>query len=89
MTAKAAPSFAQDIEPKFRPRDNSCMAARGVYLTDAAWMTDPAAAHGFADHGNARQVHARLASHSMPPGSPWPDDWLQLYQRWMDGGFAP
>jgi len=89
MTAEDAPSLARDIEPKFRNLDRNCMAGRGIFLADAAWMTDPAAAFDFADHGNARHVFARLSNHSMPPGAPWSADWLQLYQRWMDAGFAP
>jgi hypothetical protein len=85
----AAPGFAADILPKFRPGDISCMARRGVKLSDAAWMRDPAGGDGHADHAHARNVFDQLSQGLMPPDNPWPDGWVATYRNWMGGGFAP
>jgi hypothetical protein len=82
-------SYARDIQPKFRPSDISCMARRHVMLDQATWMCDPAASFGFDDHGNARKVFAMLSAQRMPPDGPWPQDWLDTYQNWIDTGFQP
>ena len=82
-----AVTFANDIRPKFRDQDISCMARRGVHLDDATWMCDPEANHGFDDHGNARRVHAALSAGRMPPDGAWSDAWLDVYADWMSGGF--
>jgi hypothetical protein len=81
--------YAQDIEPMFRPGDISCMTRRGVRIGDAQWMCDPAANHGFNDHGNARRVHAALSEGFMPPDGQWSQDWLAIYSNWMTDGFQP
>ena len=80
-------SYATDISPKFRANDIACMRGFGVPLADAGWMCSAAAAYGFPDHGNARHVFDYLKSRRMPPGAPWPDDWIAAYQEWMDAGF--
>jgi len=82
-------SYARDIKPKFRPSDVACMARRHIKLGDATWMCDPAAAFDFADHGNARHVYDYLSSQQMPPDAPWPQDWLDTYQNWINTGFQP
>jgi hypothetical protein len=82
-------TFGADIRPLFRGQDIACMGRAGVRLDDAAWMCDAAAGHGFADHGNARIVHARLAAGNMPPDGAWPADRLAAYQQWMSDGFQP
>jgi hypothetical protein len=80
-------SYARDIKPKIRPGDATCMARHHIKLTDATWMCDAAASFGFADHGNARKVFAELSAKKMPPDGPWPQDWLDTYQNWIDTGF--
>jgi hypothetical protein len=82
-------SYARDIQPKFRPSDISCMARKHIRLNDVTWMCDPAAAADFADHANARRVYAALSGKIMPPDGPWPQDWLETYQNWMNTGFQP
>jgi hypothetical protein len=52
-------------------------------------MCDPAAGAGFTDHANARRVYAALKGKTMPPDAPWPQDWLDVYQNWIDTGFQP
>jgi hypothetical protein len=91
-------SYAKAIKPLFRQVDIDHMRPYGVNLADYAWMS--AAAGGsigscdeFPDHANARSVYAFLTGDCtprMPLGGPyWHDDMLDLYQRWMDGGFQP
>ncbi len=82
-------SYARDIQPKFRPGDVACMARKRIKLGDATWMCDAAASFGFADHGNARIVFAKLSAKAMPPDGPWPQDWLDTYRNWIDTGFQP
>src|SRR5688500_4161706 len=80
-------TYVDTIRPKFRNVDIACMAPRGVKLSDATWMCDPAGNHGYPDHGNARRVYAELCRGAMPPGHKWSQDWLDEYQNWMTGGF--
>jgi hypothetical protein len=80
-------SYVNDIQPLFRPNDIACMAPMGVRLADPDWMCDASARFAFADHGNARQVHARLAAGDMPPGGAWPAAQVGAYKRWMMDGF--
>ena len=82
-------TYAHDIRPKFRDGDVRCMAGKGVLLADAQWMCDPGADGGYTDHGHARRVYAALSEGFMPPDGPWPQEWLDTYQRWIDDGFAP
>jgi hypothetical protein len=78
--APAAPGFAHDIRPLFRDRDVACMAPRGVKLADATWMCVAA---------NAQRVYGVLQAGAMPPDGRWPDDKLNLFKSWMDGGLQP
>jgi hypothetical protein len=80
-------TYSNDIRPKFRPGDVACMTPRGVKIGDANWMCDAAAGNGFDDHGNARRVYSAVSEGFMPPDEAWPQDWLQVYQTWMDEGF--
>ena len=82
-------SFGNDILPMFRPGDIACMTPKGVRLSDADWICDPAGNGDFADHANARRVFAALSSGFMPPGHRWLQDPLDLYARWMGDGFQP
>jgi hypothetical protein len=84
-----ADGYANDILPKFRPGDVSCMKRKNIRLDDAQWMCDPAASHGFDDHGNARVVYSALSEGFMPPDGAWQQDWLDTYQKWMSEGFQP
>jgi hypothetical protein len=88
-TISMSPSFATDILPLFRPGDITCMASKGVRLSDALWMCDPTASDGFGDHGNARRVYAALSAGFMPPGHKWSQDHLDTYSTWMTDGFQP
>ncbi|HEY4382010.1 MAG TPA: hypothetical protein VGN01_16805 [Acidobacteriaceae bacterium] len=70
-------SFAKDIRPLFREGDVDCMKSMGVELDNPTWMTVRA---------NAENVYGTVASGSMPPDDPWPDDRVGLFKRWMDEG---
>jgi hypothetical protein len=82
-------TYSNDILRLFTPSDIQCMAGRQPpqLLGDQNWMCNPAPANGFADHGNARHVHQRLADGTMPPGRPWSDANVQVYEDWMSQGF--
>jgi hypothetical protein len=84
-------SFTQDILPLFGSRDISCMARYGVPLNDYSYMSDATGNVAFADHANARDVHAHLAGTAtprMPAGGPyWSDARMQLFEQWMTDGF--
>ena len=39
-------------------------------------------------------IYARLSNGSMPPpppddNGPWPEEWIELFKRWMDEGCPP
>lgn len=82
--AAAAVSFSRDILPLFRPTDIEHMNAFGVLLHKYEWMSQPK---------NARNVYRHLtgqAQPQMPLGGPfWSDEQLDLFKRWMDGGYRP
>lgn len=84
-------SFAQDIAPLFTARDVTCMAHFDVHLRDPAYMCDANGNDRFPDHGNARDVFARLKGTATPRmpmgGSFWDDVQLQLFDQWMTDGF--
>ena len=84
-------SFIQDIAPLFNARDVTCMAHFGVHLKDPDYMRDAAGNDRFPDHGNARDVYARLTGNAtprMPMAGPfWDDAQLQLFNQWVIDGF--
>jgi hypothetical protein len=84
-------SFAEDIAPLFSAAESTCMTHFGVHLKDYEYMQDAAGNDQFPDHGNARDVYARLtgaATPRMPMGGPyWDDARLQLFNQWMTDGF--
>jgi hypothetical protein len=68
-----APSFETDIKPLFRERDRGAMR-RAFDL----WSYDDVVA-------NADSILAAVQSGSMPCDGPWPDEQVDLLQRWVDG----
>jgi hypothetical protein len=81
-------SFANDIEPLFRPIDIEHMKPSGVALDDYAYMSDPTD-----EHANAQSVHDRLTGEEkprMPPGGPfWTAEQIALFEKWMSDGYPP
>ena len=86
-------SFKSDILPLFRPVDISHMKGFNVLLDDYPYMSDPAAAGSFTDHGHARNVYCYLTGDCqprMPIGGPfWSAEQLRLFQQWMNDGYRP
>ena len=83
----AGVSFARDIRPLFRAMDIAHMKPSGHLLDDYAWMANAAN-----DHGNARAVYESVKGNppSMPPGGPyWSAEQLEMFARWMSGGYLP
>jgi hypothetical protein len=67
-------SFAEDIKPLFRERDRDSMK----WAFDL-WSHDDVAVNGGA-------ILGRLRDGSMPCDGAWPDEQVELFQRWVDSG---
>jgi len=67
-------SFAKDIKPLFRHKDKGAMS----------WAFD------LGDHAdvseNAELILERLQEGTMPCDSPWPEDRVALFERWVQAG---
>ena len=75
----AAPSFATDIKPLFRPRDVTVMEAV------AGWRLD-----NYEDvKANATKIRGRLQNGTMPCDGAWPQTDIDLFGKWIDGGMQP
>jgi hypothetical protein len=77
-------SFAADIVPLFTRSDIEHMNRFGVRLSHHNWMSNPA---------NADNVYRYLTGEKeprMPLGGPyWSDDQLNIFARWIEGGYQP
>ena len=69
-------SFAGDIKPLFREEDRKAMI-RFFDLWNYGEVTE---------HADA--IAGRLRDGSMPCDAPWPDDSLELFERWIASGKA-
>lgn len=82
MSTQQCTSFATDIRPKFTTEDIDHMNDLGIDLNDYATVRD-----------GADLILARLMDQDNPmppePRGPWPADWIQCFQQWMDGGKQP
>ena len=75
MAATEQPiSFAHDIKPLFREGDRESMK----WAFDLGSYDDVAA--------NAGAILGRLKDGSMPCDGAWPDEQVELFQRWVDAG---
>jgi hypothetical protein len=75
MTENAgAVSFERDIKPLFRERDRDSMK----WAFDL-WSHDEVTANGDA-------ILGRLRDGSMPCDGTWPEEQIELFQRWVDSG---
>lgn len=76
------PVFELHIRPLFRTTDRAHMRVQ-IDLSDYDRIVDNAAR--LLLHLKGERNHAL-----MPPlnsGGPWPDEWVRLFQRWMETGF--
>lgn len=86
-------SFATDIRPLFTDHDVSCMTPYGVMLAAFGYMSDAGGDGKFADHANARHVHAHIVGTEHPRmplhGPYWSEANVALFAKWMSDGFLP
>ena len=75
MAATEQPiSFAQDIKPLFREGDRESMK----WAFDLSSYEDVAA--------NSDAILGRLRDGTMPCDGAWPEEQVDLFQRWVDAG---
>ncbi len=72
-------SFARDIRPLFREEDIEAMQDFANF--DLSKYEDVRA--------EASNIYDRLSDGSMPCDEVWPDEQIDRFKQWMDGGFAP
>jgi hypothetical protein len=72
VNGPATPTFEDDIKPLFRERDRSSM----LRMFDL-WSFEDVSA-------NADRIVAVVRSGSMPCDTRWPDEQVELLQRWVD-----
>jgi hypothetical protein len=74
--------FQTDILPLFTTMDIEHMARVGLALDDYSSMSQPAIASA---------VYEQVSGGGMPPSDSgeerWPQDKVQLFKAWMDGGY--
>jgi hypothetical protein len=70
-------SFERDIRPLWRERDVKSMA----FAFDLSSYDDV--------RNNAEAIYDRLASGTMPCDGAWPDDDVNRFRTWIDGGWQP
>lgn len=81
--ASAAPGFAADILPLFRPLDIEHMTKGGVHLDQYPYMSV---------RENAERVYTSVATKHMPPpdeNATWSQEKVALLRAWIDGGMLP
>ena len=69
-----APSFETDVKPLFREGDR-----RSMEFAFDLWSYDDVSQ-------SADAILGRLRNGSMPCDGAWPDEQVELFQRWIDGG---
>lgn len=72
-----AVGFEAHIRPLFRDRDRQSMS----FAFDL-WSYDDV-------RTRAADIFARLQSGTMPCDGAWPDAWIEVFKRWIDGGSQP
>lgn len=71
------PGFERDIQPLFRAEDADAMS----------WAFDLSSYADVKEHAEA--IYERLEEGSMPCDEPWPDELVQRFRAWIDGGLLP
>ena len=67
-------SFGAHIKPMIRETDRA-----GMKWAFDLWKYDDVSEH-------AEKILERITAGTMPPDHPWPDEWVNLFQRWVRGG---
>ena len=70
-------SFERDIKPLFRDKDREQMQ----------WAFDLWAYEDVKE--NAQSILAVVEDGGMPCDEPWPQDRVDFFRRWVEGGAAP
>ena len=70
------PTWYGQIRNMFTTKDASHMRAQGL---DLASYTEVVA--------HAGEIYQQVAAGNMPPGTPWPADWVGTFLNWMNDGF--
>ena len=73
----SAPSFDTEIRPLFRERDRDSMESHFDL-----WSQDDVSQH-------ADAILARLEDGSMPCDREWPEQQIQRFRDWVEGGKQP
>jgi len=77
--ANESVSFAHDIRPLFRDSDIASMKrVSGLDLSNHAQVS-----------ARADQILSRLEAGDMPCDGAWPENRVQLFKKWIDGGKLP
>ena len=74
MTDATAPTFETDIKPLFRASDRDAMIA-----AFDLWSFDDV-------KENSAAILGAVSAGSMPCDMEWPEERVELLQRWIDGG---
>ena len=72
-----SPSFEADVKPLFREGDR-----RSMEFAFDLWSYDDVSQ-------SANAILGRLRNGSMPCDGAWPDEQVELFQRWIDDGKQP
>ena len=67
-------SFEADIRPLFRPEDSEAMS----FAFDLSSYQEV--------RENAEEIYGRLADGTMPCDAPWPEEDVERFRAWIDGG---
>jgi hypothetical protein len=67
-------SFENDIRPLFRASD----------VEEMSWAFDLSSVDEVREH--AEDIYARLADGSMPCDGAWPEEDVERFRSWIDGG---
>ncbi len=76
MATQEPPSFELDIQPLFSQRDQE-----GMLIMFDLWDLEDVREF-------APSILSTLESGRMPCYGAWPEEQVQLFRRWMDGGMA-
>lgn len=70
-----SPTWQADIKGLFNDGDIACMKRRGLDLSSYQDVK-----------ANAQSILDSIASGFMPPGNPWPQNWIDTFRRWIEIG---
>ena len=70
------PTWYGDIRHMFNTTDINHMRPEGLDLTDYNTVKN-----------KAPGIYGQIAAGNMPPGAPWPADWVQTFLNWMMNGY--